>query len=472
LPWGNLVPVSTYTAGRFLNADGFFLFSFYAGAVTLFCLSLYLTSYKKKYFWRPPTQIFLCGMLVLLLAMGAFSPVPLYQILWKYFPFWKSFRYPERLTVWPVLSICVWSSLLLRRFLLLRHLQSSRNLYLLAFPTASVLLAFITAEPLKSSLIHLGIALFLAFGIYIFLLPRKKMIVLLLLVFSFDLAWTAHDLVWDQSSQIFTADYPAKNLLEHAMGSEDRMTSTPLTEKKALFANQKLNSLESSTFAAWEAMVGNVPVFYGFSTVDSASPLVSAQYKELKKSLPQEIFWDLFSVRYILRRNSLGVPELVNGHPLPYIWWPSIVQTASLKKAQRLLSERSFATGKALVDESPGDNGTLTFSNPEAEITDLKRTGRGMDFFVKGAGEHFLVLQESFDQNWHAYQDEHEMRVLRVNRWAIGFKTTTGHIHLRYENPFIQWGFTLSVFWLICFLIALVKKRAKRSRKFCVGLPI
>ncbi len=101
--YGHIMDIENFKGQALIGTNemiGFYIWDFHSG--WLFPIGLIAAVFQIKKINRRGTYFLGAGVFLLFLSMGYHSPIDLWRIFCEYLPAWKSFRYPERLVLWPI----------------------------------------------------------------------------------------------------------------------------------------------------------------------------------------------------------------------------------------------------------------------------------------------------------------------------------------------------------------------------------
>jgi hypothetical protein len=184
-------------------------------------------------------------------------------------------------------------------------------------------------------------------------------------------------------------------------------------------------------------------------------------------------YFDIMGAYYLPERDKEQQIVLKkNPSALPYLFIPAkIYFTRDFPLALKELRNPLFRSNHDAILANGSENSPLEQIEERGNFLINKRDGRSIDFEYTpqhSSREKYLVLNESYDENWRVYINGQKNRPLLANGWANGIKlenVVAGepiHIIFRYENIYIWIGAILTGLWFAIFLYVLVidKKRA------------
>lgn len=486
--FGNRYPINTYWAGKYINTPSHqpLICALYLGA-TCNSLLFWAIAYSVQEFAKFKNYIITLSLVLLtlfFLCAGAYSPIPLNQYLGLLVPLWGAFRYPERLIYWLVL-VLICSLGQFYQHIYLRHKEISGRTHLLRSLHTSFVIYFLLSlstlvwlarEQQSVSPVFRGFFLFTLCYVSIFLFLRKKISktsisILLSLIFIVDLQETKFNTIWAQPSELarpspLNNEIHADQLLrqkEIRAGAANRywLTSTPLLIPEDL---SKLNAIDQNTRWLWYTMTNNITTVFGIDNVIGSANFTQVYKLDFWHALssnPERLF-DLMSVRYAVSKNKENFAQLTTRQTaLPYVFTPQT--TVSIKKISDVdlfKKIQTFAYQKeTLIEGGP----ELPPNNPQSnKIEIIKRSGRNfsVSLSTKLSTPVYLVWNETFDPSWHVKVNAIDGKVYRANGWAMAtmipaqIPNSSTLIEFNYENPWIEYGKILSVFWaFLCILV-------------------
>jgi len=469
LVFGNFYPKITYIGNQWMNAKGYYLFSFYGGASTLFLISMMFTVGIAKR--RKKIVLLFTGLFIttLLLAFGSYSPIPLFSWFRKIIPFWQSFRYPERMGMWVILFACILQSIMFMRlsaFFYKYKISKKQLVYVLLLFLCSM--AFALFLHLYYLTIVYGFVLLLFFLYKRRFIKKKIFMSLLLLVFFSELLFTSKSLIWELPSFIFDPHtYP------FTMGPAqpgDRITRkgleplAPLARKKIF---TELDGVSANIYLSWDALEAHVPIFWGLSVAGGFSPLMSERQYWMRNNMDlfQENTLDVLGAKYKTERKmNRAVTLIERKHALPYIWLPNQVQwvkDSNLQQIQNSIKNAEYQNGVALFSTDQ-EQSISRLVNTNGKVSGLKKTGNSIRFQINWDKQHdnarSLVLLESYNKNWKAFVNGREQKIFPVYRWAMGLylpenTETIYDVFFEYNDNIIYWSSIITKFFLAFFLL-------------------
>lgn len=508
---GGLAPEASYWAGNLVNSPFNlpFIHAMYCGGSALFLLGLtwFLRHRQRGVRARALAWTF-AFFLTLVLALGSFSPLPLYKWFAQGVPLWGGFRYPERLGFWLVLLLLLLQARAYRRlFLWLRFSRDRRGgparLAFALFPVMlCVALAFsaLVAAPFPAaqlghgSLVALASAALLACGIWRFVSPRLVGAALALL-YVVDFATLVPNLVWTQSRTLAAPEsYPATEKLlmdlrirEEALraGGARRLLSSRAWDSgwDRARVHGILDEASALTLEIWEGISGSTSAYFQIDSLNSSLTMlpldVARLWVEARKTDAQKAI-DLFSLSYILAREPGKAPVVQrNASALPYVFVSHGVEFTHTREtaAQRVLAPR-FSLADTVVIETPIQDlpDIPPAANGAVGVTIISRGGGSLVLRLQptddSVGRH-LIWNTNFHPAWRAYIERdgklEALGLRRANAWAIAAalpplkRGQEVVVRFAYEDPLIRIGKLLTLLGMGLALFLIVRERRKTS---------
>lgn len=506
--FGNRYGGDEYWGGSYVNFNYKhpFIFSIYPGILLLLSMCFFPIFLKKWWRQKKYKYLLLVGAIPLgfIVSFGIFFPIPIYNMLAAVVPLFGLFRYPERFLIWPMFCAWILASLILERILRLPKLplkKYSLILPLLYLTLTSVLYfgdmyGWIELHP--SALISIKKSFLLISGsAIIFVLISqtknwKKLIPFFFLLMSCaDLFFHQRLLIWDQNKHIadprrYRLVNEIKEDLEKRKEEIKHGGSLRLgTEKleKFLFYTDLMDHTTSTSFAAFENLVPNVPGLVGIEDISGYYSFLSQRrlnfWDAVVRMNPMgglsdlRFYFDIMGAYYLPERNQ--DQEIVlkrNESAQPYLFAPEkIFFRKDSSSALKTLRDTSFRSNRDLILEKNNSSESIEQSGERGNFIIGKRDGKRIEFTYfpqKSTPIKYLTLNESFDENWHAYVNGKRIPVYLANGWsmALGLENVTANepitIIMRYQNKYILIGAMLSALWLLMGLVLYFrhKKRA------------
>jgi hypothetical protein len=473
----------------------FYIHSLYIGFVPIY-LGIWsiCSGWASRRLKRQPKRIFLflALMLPLLLSMGSWAPINLYDFAGRFMPLWSSFRYPERLAIYFLFIFYLLILPVFRaHYLSLRLARTKQWLQSLTFTTAICLgisLFFywqFKEQPNKGSpQIHFFLMSVATFVIFLFAKYLRTRIITffwLALVIA-DFAPMFPKNIWFQPDSISSADtYPAvgkiiadlkKNERQIRSGMPYRMLSLapysiPWEEK--LGPDSPLDPIGYSVLAHWEGLSGNIPSVFGISSVQGFFALELTGMSRLVYTLRKTHYGflqNIFGVRYVLSRSANKPPEVhLNPDALPYFYFPdSIFAVRTMAETIDRFMKAEKGAEQTVFIQSPWN---LRQGDRKPLVELVKRDSVSASFRVIAPDMpdpvHF-VWNESLYPAWRAFLNEKELPILRVNGWAMGVAfPPLAHgeyqLEFRFDETPIRLGKALTTLWILIFCFFLYRSR-------------
>ncbi|MCO5143943.1 MAG: hypothetical protein M9962_12705 [Oligoflexia bacterium] len=486
-----------------------FLFSLYSGAMIcpIYIFSLLCLVDKEMFGNRKRYLLHLGVIVTFFICFGVFSIVPMYEILTKIAPFFSSFRYPERLLFWP--SILLWVLFILEIPVFYKSFFDKRLksraaislfltiiIYLIAILLILTSLVDIPKQSVNSILVAL-VFIFLHFSVLLISYSKKlsesKYLLLICSLILIELVVVQNNLIWDQSKNITDSKrYDLHKVLLKEIEKLDAEKSPEARKFSSIylggyqFLTNTMDHTTYTTFAAYEALIPNLPMSIGVEDVFGYYALASKEKAQLWSSLANaenfrlNEFLDFLGVKFLPRRDEDQKIILEKSEKsLPYVFIPEkIIKGDSFEKDLSYLKKNTMNIyTSALVDDP-----SLVFIEQENILSkpELKMNNRDGRFFSIKFNKNenkfvYLIWNESYDKHWHAYVGEKPLEGYRANAWAMAVKIPAemenGIIEFRYENPLIaigKWITGLSFFGFFLyggflFMQGHIQKRKNRS---------
>lgn len=489
LPFGHSVNPNEYWGAQYLNSGGMkqpFIFSFYPGLFATFFLMLGSVEWARKR--HRPADFFWPGLFLLgaLLAMGEFSPVPLFALFAKVIPLWSGFRHPERLVYWLSFAWIVLSVLAAEKVLRLPAARLRALLKIAMALFAAIYLGlFIWMQAKGVSLAPLlhAVVVVAGFGALLWL-RRPNASYLLLLLAALDLGLTAEKLVWPQPIAIAEeARLPWLQKLNQdraaqagafAKGAASRFYAIPGGEIDFRYVPSQDFSTQV-LFSEWARAQPNTSAYWRLEDVRGFYGLQPRRAVDLWNLLsvhqPNRLL-DLFSVRYLLKVENLEPIVLVNRSALPFVgFFEKVEQEASEQEALARIQAPNWNLQHVLLVETDAQEAP---ARAEWEILSVEKKWDDIQIRLRAqraGGERFLLLNETFDPIWRVRTGKGtNLKLVRANAWAqatlLPSATTQGEeltLQFTYRDPLYFWGLVAFAGWLLAMLFVVAFKKRKFS---------
>lgn len=380
-------------------------------------------------------------VLLVWLSFGIFSPLPLYEFLLNYFPFWRFFRFPERLMIWFSFGL----------FFLL-----ARDLRLLTYRR------------------DLKLALFLA---ALAALP--------------SLYLNARNSLWEQPADLVDpTHYPHIGALRELAAKVDVAAGEPFrfsNAKLSVLSRERLAQLPLDdsgkiSMALFDSLAPNIGGVFGLYDVGGYLTLHSRDKDQIAQwAAGNEKVFDLFAAPFRLVRNVQGTVDVQNytASSAPYFFLPKrLVLTAGVREAVQAALAPGFDLRQWAAIEAAA---APAFSQKGIEVRLERREPDRLFFSLRqeltDSLPFFFALNESFDPNWKLQWDGATIAPMRQNGWGLGFLVpradTEGNykFSVEYRNPWVATGkwvtlcTIMAVFLYLLGVMAQKKITSRRSRK-------
>ncbi len=489
LAFGRSANLEEYWGHLFLNSglrQHPYIFSLYLGFLPWLFVLWQIPQHGKKIRrgWRvaAPIPIFL---FLVLCNWGAFSPLPIYEWLAQYFPFWSSFRHPERLAYWVVLAVGIDGILGAEKFFRLKKwtwAQPSLHwvslLLLLVLALIGVFLKMHAA-----ALLPLGLTA--ALILFTFLSLRKKLerklqlaIVLLclfdLLYFSSSLLWPFPKKFTQQETFPWAKEMAKDRQTQLPIGGAHRLFSTRDGQLDWKYAEPQWRSLDLSLFFDWALLTPNIPALFDQPDLGGFFTLAPVKVPDLQQRLAAKDFvkmLDVFSVRYFLALKGGSPSVYLNEDALPYVA-PGLKQkffSQDILLSQHLGNPAWEPQQEMLLPgDGPGtDPGKWKIERVTKSFDSLKISLSG-DFSAPG----WLLVNESFHRYWRVTEvSTQEVLPLRqANGWAMAvlvparWPQNSVELEFSYENPWFDRGLGAFSLWILLGIFLVVARGGQVGR--------
>ncbi len=487
LAFGRSANLEEYWGHVLLNSEPRkhpYIFSLYAGFLPwiffLWQLPQQWKQMRKSWRFALPAS----GFAVLTVCTwGAFSPLPIYEWFAHYFPFWNSFRHPERLAYWVVLGIGISGVLGAEKFLRLKKWSWARpTLHWVALPLAVA--AFFSAIYLQKNSASL-LPVFLSgalIGFTIFSLrkemrPHLQIAILLLAVF--DLLYFSSSLVWPFPKK-FTKQktYPwveeltqdrQKQLLH---GGAHRLFSSRDGQLDWKYAEPQWRTMDLNLFFDWALLTPNIPAVFGQPDLGGFFTLAPVKVPDLQQWVGAKDFGkmlDLFSVRYFLALKD-GSPKVqLNEDAIPYVATGLRVKILPEENLiPRYLVDPQWIPQQELVMASKGDPAndlsaaTISTESATAPNWRVEKISKSFDSLkIQLSGDFsrpgWVLINESFHKYWQGKVTSPQVALPleQANGWAIAalvpanLTQNSVELELTYQNPWYYRGLWALFLWVL-----------------------
>lgn len=439
-----------FRAENYLNGGSTpFLLSIYAGAIAFGAAIQFplrripLRKRRGKREWKRAGE--LAGFILLVLAtMGAFSPVPIYQLAMQVVPLWETFRYPERLGYWVSALLLLYGLLSASKFIRRR--------------------AMVSRKPEKRDrryewgLCGLLVAdMFLSACLLTWTQPKS-------LTQPQSYAW-AEKILADKEKN---ADAIEKGgAFRFFSGLEARL------DPPEPFSLSLLDETDTSVYSAWAGMKFNTPGYWGLALVRGHGSLVPSppvlKLTHMSQPLAMRVL-DLYSTRWLLMLEN-GTPRaVVNQNALPWVSFPAMGEYLPSEEA---MLERLQAPGwdprKSVLLERK-----LAMEASNKAPIEVLRVERGWDeFTIRGkvaaaSPPRWMLVNERHDPAWAVRVNGKEVPFVRANGWALGVEMPfleAGEftVEMKYFDRAFYLGKLAFCAWLVALTAFLVLRKEKRA---------
>ncbi|HEY8279167.1 MAG TPA: hypothetical protein VIH99_06075 [Bdellovibrionota bacterium] len=400
LPFGDRPDFGRYSGYAYVDSalrSDPFVFTFYPGMFcSLFGLLYLLLKVRKPGRWkRLSFPIFLGVLLLLFLAMGRLSPLPIYSLLAKCLPLWGAFRYPERLAFW-LAFLAWWGGILSMEKILRLSGKVLPRPRLPLFVAACVLLCAADLGAVASRLVWTQPVAYTSKGGPSF---HEK-------IFA-DRTRQAGSLLLGSARRLY-------NLPPAAIDENDRAS---ISERET-----EGGSLNRETKRAWNNFRYYTGSYYGLPLAIRHNTLVPRrQIYDLESGSAESLnrFLDLASVRYLV----LETDRTVVARPLalPFVFAPEKVEAISSAAVGEKLADKKWNPKNQALVEGPAETG----ENPlNWSLQRVEQNWDTITLFLRSvrvsARPSWLVVNESFDPNWKAWWwgKSDSLTMARANGWA------------------------------------------------------
>jgi hypothetical protein len=422
-----------------------FLFSTFPGSV-VFTFGVFGILHAAQN-WKEGMNIHLLIIFsaLVLLCLGAYSPIPIYEFLLDWLPLFGSFRYPERMLFF--LNFVFW--LLACKFILSENSTSHENnaklkifwcLFLLLYVTAALLLYFLDWAPKinVTTLWGLFFTLTTILLSYFFLFKkfRNPMIYAFFLIQLLEAFIVQEKLSWDSSIYITDKNrYPIiqeiltdlkKREVELSKGAARRYSSLEIAPRTV--AQGALSHTNFSSFAAYEVATPNISSFYGFDDTSGYFALAPKKFESLLLNVAGRSFDErMIKQFYILtgtyyrsyRGNDQHVIVEKIESALPYLSMPKSLKGVEQKQELENQLRDIDLTKRALIL-----GGTEIIEQPEgASFSNFQRTGSDMQVMVASKNPNpWVIWNESNHDSWRPYINSVPIEKKEANGFAMAMK--------------------------------------------------
>jgi len=505
-----LLPNFTGTYTDILNFAGreftgklapvFFINSIYIGILPLFALTWALVS---GWFTRRLRKTFslwalsLFTGLFLILSMGSWLNPDLFSLAAKWMPFWKGFRYPERLSIYFLFPIIVASFFCLKSCL--RLIRISNSPYPRTILGSSILLGSMitisyflnsdmpgSGEAFRHSILCL-LSLSGLFYLFKRMNDKKPFYLLLLLLVGFDLSFLFERNLAFQSASITEMDaYPLTSQIaedvekrEHLLvsGAPDRFISLDQSKDQwwdQALALSQLSQLEYGELTNWEGLSGNVGTYFSLANGKGhhSLPLNFTVFTDLWALDPVKTM-SLLGVRYILSRPpNVERPLLrLNSEALPNFYFAKhIIYAASFSDVSKVIRNIPLAENFLVLE------GVDRILSPASDdlVPHLKVVRSDSATFTlavnKDSAASAFVWNTTHYPPWQASLNGKKIEILRANGWSMAvalppLKEGFYELTFEYDDRWIRLGQTLSGLWALAlaFVLALRWRKVRRA---------
>lgn len=461
-----------------------FIFSVYPGILCLIALPLLPAVLARKRWRRRDMWLLLSVIGGFCLSMGAFFPLPVYEYLSRWVPFFGLFRYPERLLFWPLFALwllctlSLWRGLRLPRLFLGKgYIFSSLALLACAFlvwqlaPLPAPARVAVLTTILKVGLIFTVIQALCRWKMHAFL-PLAAFVAL-----SCELYADQSRLVWFQSKHM--ADGQRYTLVRGiqasiAARSGEIERGAAFRFSAGMFSGFEFNPgrmdhTVATTFNLFENLAPNTAGLFGIEDTAGYFSFIPARRVQFWNAVvvldalggrDLRFFHDLTGAYYVPRRDAYDqqIRLEVNETALPYLYVPEkIFFEETFEGSLKALRAEGFRPNLDAV--LAGHAGPPVQQRGErGNFHVLRRDGRAIEVeYLPGPGseERFLVLGESFHEGWKAWAGEERLPLWTANGWSMITKLRGAEqgkairILFRFEPPWLKLGIALTLIWLL-----------------------
>lgn len=432
-----------------------FLISLYPGVLFLPLLAAALRRNRESLVWLAVAAV------LLVIALGSFSPLPLNRWLGEALPPWRSFRYPERLFLFVTLAL--WLTLL--SSLAGKELNLRRFSIALASVAAVAALCLLAGFPSSASLGGHSLLVLAAAGAAAALTRkaarRSYLPWALALLCAADLGLGLRPIVWAAPAKVATAEWqPFRRLVPESPSLENIPRIRNLNEgdlnrellSRLLPEGSMPQKLSVHQFLALQNNTGSLS---GLGSPLGFVTMLGRRHVAFWAALTdQEKAYSLKGTKYIGRASENDTSVAENKSALPLFSVPTGARfAAGDEEALRLIASPDFPWRKEIVitgAAAPG--GSISGA---ASVRVLRRTYREveLELTAPAALESYLFWNETFSKHWKLELGSGEaLKPMPANHWAMAFplklSAGTQRLLLRYSNPWITAGQALFVLWL------------------------
>jgi hypothetical protein len=441
-----------------------FVLCLYAGsafAVPLFLLTPAWLKHVRR--WEARSFLAIAVWVTLtLLALGQYSPLPVYRAAVAVLPVWERFRYPERLAFWTAFFWILACAVAFERVLRLKPSRKS------CAQAAAVFLAlglvFFGVFKSWESALHAVVAFTAAAAALA--LPKHRARALLL-VAAIDMLVVSRHVIWPQSSAFVqlqnlpfvskVSDDLSRNAQAIRGGEPQRVFTMDLLRGSPSSAHAKMYDLESA--GKWSYLLYNTNAYWG---IEAASGFFALQVgKTLLERMPETSnqmrrALDLMSVRYLLTLDRDGNQINVSRSAVPFASLPSTLKWVhDVPGAIHLLRDPhySYQNSALLEGEAPAAEPGWGW---RLKSVQKKFDHIAVDLEAAPDAGRWLLLSETFSPNWAARDRAGKALPVRLaNAWAMGIGLPAAKpgelqtVLLDYAEPSFRVGLMGLLAWLV-----------------------
>jgi len=503
---GNSLEQKSYWILPYLNGQFHpMIFSTYLGGLTIVTLLTLPAAFLLKLIplrTLPWKYVFL-SFFFLILSMGIFSPINLYEIFYDFLPLWDGFRYPDRLSIWSAGAFIWFIALVFQKIITLPQLQKLVGMKLFCLPfvfaTLGIIASFLypthidypeQSDSIRASLQHFGIIILILSSLLMLILQqtlqRKLGFILIFLVTFCDLWMHGNHYIWTTPKIITKLEShgPTYGIIVESMsglrksklqaGAARRFANVHesiFNQKEFFAANTFLSIGDSKNLLNWANMLTNITSYFQIENITINSALRSANKMRFLRESSRKRFMNITGVYYSLHKRSDGSFTILGlENSLPYVFLAKETQLKDLSaNGITIVNEPNFDFQKISLIQYTGEKELFAVSTaPEYKLAIISRKGGSILFEIKSLADWdnaVLVWNESFNSHWFATVNNKPVPLALANAWAMGIPlgtitaNETIHVKFQYKNPLIYYGLCLMGIWFLILFSALVFRR-------------
>ncbi len=482
---GRVAPGWAWNTLNVENQASPFIFSNFAGSVLAAPVLLALPGWARGFRHRRPRRwmLALAALTLTLLAMGAFSPVPLYRLALAVLPVWRRFRYPERLVCWVCFAWIIFGALSAERVFRLQR----RPPILIAATLFSVLsLVFLLAGGSAVSFAHAAVFFLLALGAFragargVTWAPAALPVLLLLDIFQ-----PARALIWPQPAFLIArGNLPT---VEKVLTDRDRNQAVSAGGAQRLYVLDEVNGpplvpgnpeeeRNQEAASKWAHLLFNTSAYWGIENVRGyfALDVSPSLLDKIPDSQLRRRLLDVMSVRYLVDVTLQGDQVSASRSALPFASFPRHIEWLADESAVlRRIQDPGWDEQHSALLTGPAATQAPDIGAPG--VLHVEKRFDEMDFRLKmGTSGAWLLVNEYFSENWAAQTSSGEtMRIVPANGWAMALfvppAKAGGEVDVRmnYFEPSYELGCRALLVWVLAvvgWVVVEVKRRRSLNR--------